>query len=81
MTKIDCKNLRITRQKENDISMCLLLETGNGELVKQLCNINELNRVLKDLDITLDQLLYKCYLREWILPVQHIVAPKQTSNG
>jgi hypothetical protein len=58
--QINCQNLRITRQKENDNIMCQILTTKNDELVKNYGNTHELYRVLEDLNLTLDQLLYRC---------------------
>ena len=65
-TKVDCKNLRVIRQKKknnnnnnNDI-MLQLLQTKNIKLVKHYCNIKELHRLLEDLDIDEDNLINKC---------------------
>lgn len=62
-TYIDCKNLRTSRQKENNELMFRALISGDELLVKHLCNNNELSRVLEELSFcscTLQQLLYKC---------------------
>ena len=64
--KIDCKNLRVERQRENNKIMFNALITQNQVLVKHLCNINELERVLLEptdlgfAPFTLEQLLHKC---------------------
>ena len=58
--QIDCKNLRVERQKENNNTMLQLLQGGNMTLVKRFCNIKELSRLLKDLQIDDKQLLLKC---------------------
>ena len=58
--KVDCKNLRVIRQKENNDIMLRLLQSGDITLVKHLCNIKELSRLLEDLDINEEQLLQKC---------------------
>ena len=58
--KVDCKNLRVIRQKENNDIMLRLLQSGDITLVKHLCNIKELSRLLEDLQIDEEQLLQKC---------------------
>ena len=58
--KVDCKNLRVIRQKENNEIMLRLLQSGDITLVKHLCNIKELSRLLEDLQIDDKQLLLKC---------------------
>ena len=58
--KVDCKNVRVIRQKENNDIMLRLLQSGDITLVKHLCNIKELSRLLEDLDINEEQLLQKC---------------------
>ena len=40
--QIDCKDLRVERQKENNNTMLQLLQSGNMTLVKRFCNIKEL---------------------------------------
>ena len=49
--QIDCKDLRVERQKENNDTMLKLLRSGDITLVKRYCNIKELSRLLEDLDI------------------------------
>ena len=39
--KVDCKNLRVIHQKENNDIMLRLLQSGDITLVKHLCNIKE----------------------------------------
>ena len=58
--KVDCKNLRVIRQKENNDIMLQLLQTKNIKLVKHYCDIKELSRLLEDLDIDEERLLNKC---------------------
>ena len=58
--KVDCKNLRVERQKENNDTMLKLLQCGDITLVKRFCNIKELSRLLEDLQIDEEQLLQKC---------------------
>ena len=58
--KVDCKDLRVERQKENNNTMLKLLQSGDITLVKRFCNIKELSRLLKDLQIDEEQLLQKC---------------------
>ena len=58
--KVDCKNLRVIRQKENNDIMLRLLQSGDITLIKHLCNIKEFHRLLEDLDINEEQLLQKC---------------------
>ena len=64
--KIDCKNLRLERQRENNNLMFRALITQDADLVKHHCNINELNRVLAELNeililkFSLEDLLHKC---------------------
>ena len=58
--QIDCKNLRVIRQKENIYIMLQLLRTKNILLVKHYCNIKELHRLLEDLDINEEELINKC---------------------
>ena len=58
--KVDCKNFRVIRQKENNDIMLRLLQSGDITLVKHFCNTKELGRLLEDLDINEEQLLQKC---------------------
>ena len=58
--KIDCKNLRVIRQKENNDIMLCLLQSGDITLVKYFCNNKELDRLLEDLDIDEEELIDKC---------------------
>ena len=58
--KIDCKNLRVERQKQNNDTMLKLLQSGNITLVKRYCNIKELGRLLEDLEINEQMLINKC---------------------
>ena len=58
--KVDCKNLRVIRQKENNDIMLRLLQSGDITLVKHYCNIKEFHRLLEDLQIDDEQLLQKC---------------------
>ena len=58
--KVDCKNLRVIRQKENNNIMLRLLQSGDITLVKHHCNTKELSRLLEDLQIDDKQLLQKC---------------------
>ena len=58
--QIDCKNLRVIRQQENNDIMLQLLQSKNIKLVKHYCNIKELSRLLEDLDIDEERLLNKC---------------------
>ena len=58
--KVDCKNLRVIRQKENNDIMLRLLQSGDITLVKHYCNTKELSRLLEDLQIDEEQLLQKC---------------------
>ena len=58
--KVDCKDLRVERQKENNDTMLKLLQSGDITLVKRFCNIKELSRLLEDLQIDEEQLLQKC---------------------
>jgi hypothetical protein len=67
--KIDCQNLRLERQRENNQIMFHALITQDKDLVKYHCNNNELERVLAELNevfryngqlLTLEHLLLKC---------------------
>ena len=58
--QIDCKDLRVERQQENNNTMMQLLQNGNMTLVKRFCNIKELYRLFKDLDIDEQKLINKC---------------------
>ena len=58
--QIDCKNLRVERQKENNDTMLKLLQSGDITLVKRFCNIKELSRLLEDLEINEQMLINKC---------------------
>ena len=58
--QIDCKDLRVERQKENNNIMLKLLQSGNITLVKHYCNIKELDRLLKDLGDDEEQLIKDC---------------------
>ena len=56
--EVDCKNLRVIRQKENNDIMLRLLQSGDITLVKRYCNTKELS-LLEDLQIDDEQLLQK----------------------
>ena len=62
--KIDCKNLRVIRQQDNNDIIFRALITTDEKLVRYHCNNNELERVLDELNkyspITLEELLNKC---------------------
>ena len=58
--QIDCKDLRVERQKESNNTMLKLLQSGDITLVKRYCNINEFGRLLEDLDIDEQKLINKC---------------------
>ena len=58
--EVDCKNLRVIRQKENNDIMLRLLQSGDITLVKHFCNTKELSRLLEDLDINEAMLINKC---------------------
>ena len=58
--EVDCKNLRVIRQKENNDIMLRLVQSGDIKLVKHFCNTKELSRLLEDLQIDDEQLLQKC---------------------
>jgi hypothetical protein len=58
--EIDCKNLRVVRQKENNDIIYRLLKTGDEKLIKEFCNNSELKRVLDDLEINFQELIAKC---------------------
>ena len=58
--KVDCKNLRVIRQKENNDIMLRLLQSGDIKLVKHFCNTKELSRLLEDLQIDEKRLINKC---------------------
>ena len=58
--KVDCKNLRVIRQKENNDIMLRLLQSGDITLVKHYCNTKELSRLLEDLQIDEKRLINKC---------------------
>ena len=58
--EVDCKNLRVIRQKENNDIMLRLLQSGDITLVKHYCNTKELSRLRRDLDINEDKLIDKC---------------------
>ena len=55
--QIDCKNLRVERQKQNNDTMLKLLQSGDITLVKRYCNIKEFGRLLEDLQIDEQQLI------------------------
>ena len=59
-TILDCKNIRVIRQKENNDIMLRLLQSGDITLDKHYCNIKELHRLLEDLDINEEILINKC---------------------
>ena len=64
--KLDCKNLRVERQRENNKNTWYALITQSQALVKHLCNNKELERVLREpMDLGYDplslaQVLQKC---------------------
>jgi ribosomal protein L25 (general stress protein Ctc) len=58
--EIDCKNLRVVRQKENNDIIYRLLKTGDEKLIRHFCNNSELKRVLDDLEISFQELVLKC---------------------
>ena len=58
--EVDCKNLRVIRQKENNDIMLRVLQSGDITLVKHYCNTKELSRLLEDLQIDEKRLINKC---------------------
>ena len=60
LEEVDCKNLRVIRQKENNDIMLRLLQSGDIKLVTHLCNTKELSHLLEDLNIDERRLVNKC---------------------
>ena len=58
--KIDCKNLREERQKENNKILLELIKGKNKNQILLNCNKKELDRILIELSISFDMLLDKC---------------------
>lgn len=57
---IDCKNLREERQIDNNNIVLLYIKKKDIQLVRNNCNQKELNRVLKQLNMSDEELLCKC---------------------
>ena len=58
--KINCSNLRLERQTYNNNLVGKYLKSKDKELLRKNCNSKELDRVLEDLEISLDELIEKC---------------------
>lgn len=58
--KLDCQNIRTERQKENNQKVFNAIKKGNLKNLKKVSNQKELNRVLQDLEMTLEDLVKKC---------------------
>ena len=57
---INCKNLRIERQKENNQKLISHIYEKNKDSILKSCNVLELNRLLEELQITFPSLIDKC---------------------
>jgi hypothetical protein len=66
---IDTHDLRKDRQLKNDekISKCIRDKNYNDIRNKNNCNVKKLDRLLKHLDMTLEQLVNKCIIDELFL--------------
>ena len=58
--KLDCRNIRAERQKRNNQKVFNAIKKGNLNNLKKVSNQKELNRVLQDLEMTLEDLVEKC---------------------
>lgn len=58
--KLDCRNIRTERQKRNNQKVFNAIKKGNLNNLKKISNQKELNRVLQDLEMTLEDLVKKC---------------------
>ena len=58
--KLDCRNIRAERQKRNNQKVFNAIKKGNLNNLKKVSNQKELNRVLQDLEMTLEDLVKKC---------------------
>lgn len=58
--ELDCSNLRSERQKINNLATLNALIVGNHELLKKNSNEKEIERVLIELDTTIDTIYDKC---------------------
>jgi hypothetical protein len=58
--KLDCRNIRVERQKINNQKVFNAIKKGNLNNLKKVSNQKELNRVLQDLEMTLEDLVKKC---------------------
>lgn len=58
--EIDCKNLRIERQKENNKILLQYILEKNHKKILENCNELELNRTIQYLEINLEDILNKC---------------------
>lgn len=57
---LDCSNLRLERQRINNLQVYNALIKTDKKLLKPLINQKELNRVLLDTELTENELLQKC---------------------
>jgi hypothetical protein len=57
---LDCSNLRNERQKINNLSTLNALIEANYELLKKISNEKEIERVLIELDTSMDTIFDKC---------------------
>lgn len=58
--KIDCKNLRLKRQEHNQQILIDYINQGDSVQLIKNCNKKELDRVLKDLNLSVAELLKQC---------------------
>jgi hypothetical protein len=58
--KLDCQNLRLIRQNQNNKSVYDAIQTKNKEQLLQVINNIEFERVLQETNLSIDQLIDKC---------------------
>lgn len=58
--KINCKQLRVLRQSENNRIISDILSDKDIPLLKKSCNMFELTRILDDLNLDIHELLQQC---------------------
>lgn len=85
--KLDCKNIREERQNINIKKvMELINKKDKNNLMKEskskkICNTNELKRVLKELNLTIDDLLKECTNQNFAKLLAGRIAIKSSRQG
>lgn len=80
--KLDYENIRAERQRINNLLVYDLLRLKNKNDLMKYINVEELKRILTDLDDTLDNILEKCSKDEKFAKlIAYIISKKSSRQG